>query len=66
MALAGVAEPYWRHLKTRLSQVLEPLHDDLHLLCDAHRMALEVALGFGWGPPPERLVVCAATLTVLR
>ena len=32
----------------------------------AHRDALNVALGYGEGPPPDRLLVSTATLTMLR
>ncbi len=49
-----------------LHQALLPLFDEFEQLSAAHRDALNVALGFGEGPPPDRLLVSAATLTVLR
>ena len=49
-----------------LHQALLPLFDEFGQLSAAHRDALNVALGFGDGPPPDRLLVSAATLTVLR
>ncbi|MGY0489370.1 AAA family ATPase [Streptomyces sp. WG-D5] len=49
-----------------LNQILLPLHGDLDRLDTPVREAMTVALGFGAGPPPERLVVCNATLTLLR
>ena len=49
-----------------LHQALLPLFDEFGQLSVAHRDALNVALGFGEGPPPDRLLVSVATLTVLR
>jgi DNA-binding CsgD family transcriptional regulator len=49
-----------------LHQILLPLHDELARLRPVHRDALNVALGFGEGPEPERLVIANATLNVLR
>ena len=49
-----------------LHQVLLPLLDVFGQLGAAHRDALNVALGYGEGPPPDRLLVSTATLTVLR
>ena len=49
-----------------LHQALLPLSDEFGQLSATHRGALNVALGFGEGPPPDRLLVSAATLTVLR
>ncbi|MFF3503304.1 AAA family ATPase [Streptomyces sp. NPDC003247] len=49
-----------------LNQILLPLHGALDRLGTAGREAMTVALGFGAGPPPERLVVCNATLALLR
>ena len=49
-----------------LHQALLPLFDEFGHLSATHRDALNVALGFGEGPPPDRLLVSAATLTVLR
>ena len=49
-----------------LHQVLLPLLDEFGQLSAAHRDALNVALGYGEGPPPDRLLVSTATLTVLR
>ncbi|WP_405587635.1 ATP-binding protein [Streptomyces sp. NBC_01190] len=49
-----------------LNQVLFPLADAFGELESAHRDALRVALGFGTGPPPDRLVVSSATLMLLR
>ena len=49
-----------------LHQVLIPLHEELSQLSDTHRAALNVALGFGEGPAPDRLVVSNAALTLLR
>jgi DNA-binding CsgD family transcriptional regulator len=49
-----------------LNQILLPLHGDLDRLGAAGRQAMSVALGFGAGPPPERLVVCNAALELLR
>jgi DNA-binding CsgD family transcriptional regulator len=49
-----------------LNQALFPLLGDLDELGVAHRNALRVALGFGTGPPPDRLLVSSATLVLLR
>jgi DNA-binding CsgD family transcriptional regulator len=49
-----------------LHQVLLPLLGEFAQLSTAHRDALNVALGYGEGPPPARLLVSTATLTVLR
>jgi DNA-binding CsgD family transcriptional regulator len=49
-----------------LNQVLLPLLDALPQLEAAHRNALNVALGFGEGAPPGRLVVSNAALMLLR
>jgi DNA-binding CsgD family transcriptional regulator len=49
-----------------LHQLLLPLAEDFDQLRDAHRMALNVALGFGAGPVPDRLLVCNAALTAVR
>ena len=49
-----------------LHQVLLPVSGQFELLGAAHRDALHVALGYGEGPPPARLLVSTATLTVLR
>ncbi len=49
-----------------LNQVLLPLLDALPQLPAVHRDALNVALGFGDGAPPSRLVVSNAALVLLR
>jgi DNA-binding CsgD family transcriptional regulator len=49
-----------------LNQVLLPLLSALPQLSSVHRNALNVALGFGDGTPPSRLVVSNATLVLLR
>jgi DNA-binding CsgD family transcriptional regulator/ABC-type transport system involved in cytochrome c biogenesis ATPase subunit len=49
-----------------LNQTLFPLLTELGHLSACHRHALNVALGFGEGPAPDRLVVSNATLTLLR
>lgn len=49
-----------------LNQVLLPLLDELPQLPAIHRDALNVALGFGDGAPPSRLVVSNAALVLLR
>jgi DNA-binding CsgD family transcriptional regulator len=49
-----------------LHQVLLPLFGEFGQLGAVHRDALNAALGSGQGPPPDRLLVCAATLTALR
>lgn len=49
-----------------LNQLLLPLLSELPQLPDVHRDALNVALGFGDGAPPSRLVVSNAALVLLR
>jgi hypothetical protein len=49
-----------------LHQVLLPVFGEFGQLSAVHRDALNAALGFSETPPPGRLVVSAATLTVLR
>ena len=49
-----------------LNQALFPLLGNFHELGAAHRDALRVALGFGAGPAPDRLLVSNAALTLLR
>ncbi len=49
-----------------LHQALLPLHEDIPHLKTAHRDALNVALGFGVGAVPDRMVVANATLSLLR
>ena len=49
-----------------LNQVLVPHLDALAQLPAVHRDALNVALGFGEGTPPTRLVVSNAALMLLR
>jgi DNA-binding CsgD family transcriptional regulator len=49
-----------------LHQALLPLHEEIAQLTATYRDALNVALGFGEGPAPDRLLVANATLTVLR
>ncbi|WP_431961751.1 AAA family ATPase [Actinacidiphila sp. bgisy160] len=50
-----------------LNQLLFPLwEEDPQALDGAHREALRVALGFGEGAPPERLLVSNAALVLLR
>ena len=49
-----------------LHQALLPLLDEFGQLIIAHRDALNVALGYGEGPSPDRLLVSTATLTMLR
>jgi DNA-binding CsgD family transcriptional regulator len=49
-----------------LNQVLGPLAEEFEQLCDPHRAALNIVLGFGGGPAPDRLLVCNATLTLVR
>ena len=49
-----------------LNQVLVPHLDALPQLQAVHRDALNVALGFGEGTPPTRLVVSNAALMLLR
>ena len=49
-----------------LNQTLIPLLADLAHLTASHRDALNVALGFGEGAAPDRLLVSNATLALLR
>jgi hypothetical protein len=49
-----------------LNQVLLPVLDALPQLPAVHRDALNVALGFGEGAPPSRLVVSNAAVVLLR
>jgi DNA-binding CsgD family transcriptional regulator len=49
-----------------LNQLLLPVQGNFEALAAIHRTALGVALGFGEGPPPDRLLVSNATLAVLR
>ena len=49
-----------------LNQILLPLLGELPQLAAVHRDALNVALGFGNGPPPSRLLVSNAALVLLR
>ncbi|GAA3056703.1 LuxR family transcriptional regulator [Pseudonocardia yunnanensis] len=49
-----------------LNQLLFPLRESLGELGQVHREALEVALGFGSGPPPDRLLVSTAALLLVR
>lgn len=49
-----------------LNQVLLPLRGECERLSAIHRDALSVALGFGEGPAPDRLVVSTAALDLLR
>jgi DNA-binding CsgD family transcriptional regulator len=49
-----------------LHQALDPLRSDFEQLNAAHQDALRVALGFGEGAAPDRLLVSNATLSLLR
>jgi len=49
-----------------LHQILFPLLAEFGQLNSLHRDALNVALGFGVGPPPDQLVVGNAALALLR
>lgn len=49
-----------------LHQLVGPLSDDLRRLPRSSRMAIEVALGIGSGPAPERLAVLNASLALFR
>jgi DNA-binding CsgD family transcriptional regulator len=49
-----------------LHQALLPVCEEFPQLSATHRDALNVALGFGEGPAPDRLLVSNAALTVLR
>jgi hypothetical protein len=48
-----------------LNQVLLPLRDEFAQVSRASRDALDVALGFGTGPAPDRLSVSNATVELL-
>jgi hypothetical protein len=48
-----------------LHQLLLPVFGQFERLSAAHRDALNVALGYEEGPPPDRLLVSTATLTAL-
>jgi DNA-binding CsgD family transcriptional regulator len=49
-----------------LNQALLPLLNEIDRLVPSHREALSVALGVRQGPPPDRLVLCNAALSLLR
>jgi len=49
-----------------LHQLIDPLSDELAALSRSSRSALEVALGLGDGPPPDRLVVLSSALALFR
>jgi DNA-binding CsgD family transcriptional regulator len=49
-----------------LHQVLFPLLDEFDRLDAVHRGPLSAALGYGASPAPDRMLVSAGTLTVLR
>ncbi len=49
-----------------LHQLLAPIAAQFKDLSAPHRQALNVALGFDAGPPPDRLLVCTAALTLVR
>ena len=49
-----------------LNQVLLPVLGEVDELGAAYRDALRVALGFGTGPPPDRLLVSNAVLVLLQ
>jgi DNA-binding CsgD family transcriptional regulator len=49
-----------------LNQVLLPLRAEFDQVSPAYREALEVALGFGFGPAPDRLTVSNATVELLN
>ncbi len=49
-----------------LHQLVDPLSDDLRHLPRTSRGVLEVALGIGSGPPPDRLAVLSAALMLFR
>ena len=49
-----------------LHQLVDPLSDDLRRLPPSSRVALEVALGIGSGPAPDRLAVLSASLALFR
>jgi DNA-binding CsgD family transcriptional regulator len=49
-----------------LHQIFAPLAEEFGGLSGPHRAALTVALGFSSGPAPDHLLVCNATLTLVR
>ncbi|NUP53715.1 MAG: AAA family ATPase [Catenulispora sp.] len=49
-----------------LHQVLTPVLDHAAELLPEHRRALQIALGFGTGPEPDRLLLVNATVALLR
>jgi DNA-binding CsgD family transcriptional regulator len=49
-----------------LHQIVDPLSDDLRHLPRPSRVAMEVALGIGSGPAPDRLAVFNASLALFR
>ncbi|MEV7237678.1 AAA family ATPase [Streptomyces sp. NPDC051020] len=49
-----------------LHQLLSPILDRIGEMPREYRLALEVALGFGTGPAPDRLMVVNAVLALLR
>ncbi|GAA1998395.1 AAA family ATPase [Microbacterium ulmi] len=49
-----------------LHQIVDPIAEELRNLPRASRIAIEVAVGRGPGPPPERLTLLNATLALLR
>ena len=49
-----------------LHQIVDPLADELRHLPRSSRVALEVALGIGSGPAPDRLAVFNASLALFR
>jgi DNA-binding CsgD family transcriptional regulator len=49
-----------------LGQLLLPLRSELGQLSATHRAALSVALDLGEGPPPDRLVLSTAALSLVR
>jgi DNA-binding NarL/FixJ family response regulator len=62
---AGGTEFEMRLRFTALNQVLLPLREQLERISPACRDALEVALGFRAGPPPDTLAVSNAVLELL-
>ena len=49
-----------------LHQLVDPLSDDLGRLPRSSRATIEVALGIGSGPAPDRLAVFSASLALFR
>ena len=49
-----------------LHQLVDPLSDDLRRMPRSSRVVLEVALGIGSGPAPDRLAVMSASLALFR